>query len=81
MATTHASADAQIRAATESALVKMLMIVKGSLAMKKMNYNEISDKGHSKRGQTKKTLVLLYTLYKITSERGQPLHKGQNAGS
>ncbi len=32
------------------------------------------------KGQTKSTLVL-YTLHKITSERGQPLYKGQNAGS
>ncbi len=32
------------------------------------------------KGQTKSTLDI-YTLYKITSERGQPLYKGQNAGS
>ena len=40
------------------------------------NYSETSDKGHSERGQTR-----IQTLYKITSERGQPLYKGQNAGS
>ncbi len=28
-----------------------------------------------------KPSTLVYTLYKITSERGQPLYKGQNAGS
>ena len=49
-------------------------------------YSETSDKGHSakedkppNKGQAESTLV--YTLYKkkITSERGQPLNKGQNS--
>ncbi len=51
-------------------------------------YNsETSDKGHSERGQTseqrtnQKYSSILYTLHKITSERGQPLYKGENAGS
>ncbi len=30
---------------------------------------------------TKDKLKVLYTLFKITSERGQPLYKGQNAES
>ena len=40
METAQASADAQIRAATESAMVKMLITVMGSLIMR--GYNIIS---------------------------------------
>ena len=50
------------------------------------NYSETSDKGHSERGQTSEQRTnqmyrYIQTLYKITSKRGQPLYKGQNAGS
>ena len=41
------------------------------------------DKGHSERGQTSQqrthqmySSIYIHTLYKITSERGQPLYKG-----
>ena len=49
------------------------------------DYSETSDKGHSERGQTsqQRTHQLyssIHTLYKITSERGQPLYKGQTGG-
>ena len=47
-----------------------------------MQYSETSDKGHSKRGQasnqrTNQMYHCIQTLYKITSERGQPLYRGQ----
>ncbi len=48
-------------------------------------YGGTSDKGHSERGQTSeqkdKPPKKYSSIYKITSERGQPLYKGQNAGS
>ena len=48
-------------------------------------YSETSDKGHSERGQTSQQRThhlysSIHTLYKITSERGQPLYKGQMGG-
>ena len=49
-------------------------------------YSKTSNKGHSERGQTsqQRTRHLyssIHTLYKITSERGQPLYKGQTGVS
>ena len=50
------------------------------------NYSGTSDKGHSERGQTSQQRThnlysSIHTLYEITSERGQPLYKGQTSGS
>ena len=52
----------------------------------KTKYSETSDKGHSERGQasqqrTHHLYSSIHTLYKIISERGQPLYKGQTSGS
>ena len=49
-------------------------------------YSETSDNGHSERGQTSQQRThhlysSIHNLYKITSERGQPLYKGQTGGS
>ena len=33
------------------------------------------------KGQSKSTVACIWTLFKITSKRGQPLYKGSNAGS
>ena len=51
------------------------------LSLQLEKYSETSDKGHSERGQifqqrTNRKYSCIHTLYKIISERGQPLYKG-----
>ncbi len=51
----------------------------GTTSTKDKN-SETSDEGHSERGQTSQQRTnCIYTQYKVTSERGQPLYRGQKA--